>query len=145
LLLGTDLDVAGATLRVDPARGVDLSGAAVLTTPTGIVAHVTFGMEHAYRAEYEVYGSLGRIRLERAFTPPADHAPTLHVQTAGGVAMRVLAPDDQFRRAVRAFAGAVRDGVDSGLQGSAILAQADLVQQVRTVAHRVLVASALTN
>jgi NDP-hexose-3-ketoreductase len=136
LLLGPELDVVGATLRVDPARGVDLSGAAVLATPSGVVAHVTFGMEHAYRAEYEVYGSLGRIRLERAFTPPADYAPTLHVHTPGGYAMRVLMPDDQFRTAVRAFAAAVRDGADSGLQGAEILGQADLVQRIRDVARR---------
>lgn len=137
LILGDDLDVLGATLRVDPSRGVDLSGAALLSTPNGVVAQVRFGMEYAYRSSYEVHGSLGRIWLDRAYTPPADHPPTIHVERAGHDEAHVFEPDDQFRRAVRAFAGAVRDGVDSGLQGDAILRQADLVHRVRTLARRV--------
>lgn len=137
LLLGGDLEVAGATLRIDRSRGVDLSGAALLRTPAGAVAHVTFGIEHAYRCEYEVWGSAGRVRLDRAFTPPADHAPVLHIDAGGQQQTRVLPPDDQFRRVVRAFTRAVRGDGDSGLQGQPIVAQADLVQRIGDAARRI--------
>ncbi|GAA3343142.1 Gfo/Idh/MocA family oxidoreductase [Amorphoplanes nipponensis] len=136
LLLGEPLEVIGATLRVDAARGVDLSGAALLSTPAGVISEVTFGMEHAYRAGYEVWGTGGTIRLERAYATPPDHVPVLHLRTRDDVRTRRLEPDDQFRRAVRAFAAAVRDGADSGLQGDDILRQADLVDRVRAVARR---------
>ena len=129
-----ELDVVGATLRVDRARGVDLSGAALLAAADGTTAHVTFGMEHAYRAEYEVWGTNGRIWLDRAYTPPADHAPVLRIQSGGERREQRLAPDDQFRQVVRAFAAAVTDGTASGLQGDQVLRQADLVQRVRDAA-----------
>jgi NDP-hexose-3-ketoreductase len=137
LLLGDELTVAGAVLRVDPGRGVDLSGAALLHAPSGAVAHVTFGMEHAYRCEYEVWGTEGRIRLDRAFTPPPDYAPVLHIEAGGQRETRELPPDDQFRQVVRAFTGAVTGGQDSGLQGEAITAQASLVERVRQAARHV--------
>lgn len=137
LLLGEHLEVVGATLRVDPERGVDLSGAALLRTPAGVIAQICFGMEHAYRCEYEVWGTRGRIRLDRAYTPPADHAPVLQIDCAGQQRTRLLQPDDQFRRVVRAFAAAVSDRQDSGLQGEVIVRQADLVDRIRRAAHRV--------
>jgi NDP-hexose-3-ketoreductase len=130
----TELDVVGATLRVDRARGVDLSGAALLAAADGTTAHVTFGMEHAYRAEYEVWGTNGRVWLDRAYTPPADHVPVLRIQSGGELREQRLAPDDQFRRVVRAFAAAVSDGTASGLQGDPVLRQADLVRRVRDAA-----------
>ncbi|ASW57604.1 Gfo/Idh/MocA family protein [Plantactinospora sp. KBS50] len=135
LLLGDRLEVVGATLRRDPARGVDLGGTALLVTPDGVAAQLAFGMEHAYRCEYEVWGSAGRLRLDRAFTPPADHKPVLRIERGGEVQERLLAPDDHFEAALRAFADAVRTGTDSGLQGAAVLRQAALVQRVRDVAR----------
>ena len=115
---------------------MDLSGSALLATPDGVVAHLSFGMENAYRCEYELWGTQGRLRLDRAFTPPPTHAPVLHIERDGEVQTRVLAPDDQFAAALGAFVAAVRDGVDSGLQGPAILRQAALVQRVRDKAWR---------
>lgn len=135
LLLGRELEVVGATLRTDPDRGVDLSGAALLRTPDGVIAHVTFGMEHGYLCEYEVWGSEGRLRLDRAFTPPPDHAPVVRIETGGSAWSHELPPADQFRLVVRAFAAAVRGEADCGLQGEAILAQADLVEAVRRAAR----------
>ncbi|MEV0001594.1 Gfo/Idh/MocA family oxidoreductase [Micromonospora sp. NPDC050980] len=135
MLLGQGLEVVGATLRRDPARGVDLSGTVLLVTPDGVAAQLAFGMEHAYRCEYEIWGSAGRLRLDRAFTPPATWKPVLRVERGGEVQERVLAPDDQFVAALGAFADAVGTGTDSGLQGPAILRQAALVQRIRDTAR----------
>ncbi|MFD6613552.1 Gfo/Idh/MocA family protein, partial [Micromonospora chalcea] len=52
-LLGPELDIIGACLAQGAGRQVDTSGAALLCTPDGVTAQITFGMEHAYRSAYE--------------------------------------------------------------------------------------------
>lgn len=74
-LLGSPLTVAGAVLMSDPGREVDTSGAALLRSEAGAVAHLTFGIGHAYHSGYELRGSEGRITVDRAFTPPPTTGP----------------------------------------------------------------------
>jgi dTDP-3,4-didehydro-2,6-dideoxy-alpha-D-glucose 3-reductase len=141
LFLGDELAVSGAVLRTDPRRGVDLGGAALLSTTDGRWAQVSFGMEHGYRCEYELFGTSGRIRVDRALTAPASHQPVVRVERPGLVEHRTLAADDHFANALRAFAHAVRTGEDGGLGGAAILGQAALVDRIRAAARRADVAA----
>ncbi|MEV0804768.1 Gfo/Idh/MocA family oxidoreductase [Micromonospora sp. NPDC050200] len=113
LILGPRLRVVGAALRRQPDLGVDIAGAALLVTDDDVTAHLTFGMDHAYRASYELWGTAGRLVLEHAFAPPADHRPVVRIHRQDGVEELVLPADDQYRRAMRAFASAVLNG-DSG-------------------------------
>jgi NDP-hexose-3-ketoreductase len=110
LLLGPGLRVAGAALRVDPATGVDLAGRVTLVSADDVLASVAFGFEHAYGSHYMLWGSEARLHLDRAFTPPADHRPVLRVSGLDGDETIALEADDQFLRAVGAFAGAVLAG-----------------------------------
>ncbi|SHN06528.1 Predicted dehydrogenase [Actinacidiphila paucisporea] len=130
-LLGADLRVAGAVLSAGSGRQVDTSGAALLATPSGVTAQLTFGLEHAYRSAYEVGGSAGRITVDRAFTPPADHVPVLRVERGSAVEELRLAPDDQVGNTVAAFARAVRAG---GHDDPDCLRQARLLQELRDAA-----------
>ncbi|MFD8750650.1 Gfo/Idh/MocA family protein [Kitasatospora sp. NPDC059577] len=110
LFLGPGLRVAGAVAVRDPGSGsgVDVSGAALLASAEGVSAQLTYGMAHGYRSAYELAGSEGRIVLDRAYTPPADHRPVLRLETKGGAEEITLPADDQWAELVRAFAGAVR-------------------------------------
>jgi NDP-hexose-3-ketoreductase len=110
LLLGPGLRVAGAVLRVDPESTVDISGQATLVSAEHAVASVAFGFEHAYGSYYRLWGSKARLHLDRAFTPPADHRPVLLRTGQDGEEILTLEPDDQFLRAVGAFADAVLTG-----------------------------------
>jgi predicted dehydrogenase len=132
MLLGPHLTVAGAALRVDPVRGVDLGGGALLRRADGVHAHLTFGLEHSYVSAFELIGGTGRIRVEHAYTPPADHVPTVYLN---GRACP-LPPDDQVTNRLRAFATEVRSGPDrdSGDTGDAIRGQARLIDAIRRAA-----------
>ncbi|MEW2508669.1 Gfo/Idh/MocA family oxidoreductase [Streptomyces sp. NPDC046870] len=112
--LGPALTVCGARLRRHPEHGVDTGGAVLLATPDGVTAQVVFGMEHAYRSGYELWGSAGRIRVERAYAPPADHRPVIRLERPDGTEELVLHPDDQYLGAVGAFSHAVRHGPFAG-------------------------------
>ena len=94
-------------------------------------------MEHAYRCEYELWGTAGRLRLDRAYTPPEDHRPVVRIERPDGVRELECEPDDQFANVLHAFVDEVRTGVHSGLSGEAVVAQAALVDRVRAVARYV--------
>lgn len=130
-LLGPELRVAGAVLTSGQGRRVDTSGAALLAAPSGVTAQLTFGLEHGYTSAYEVRGSAGRIAVDRAFTPAADHVPVLRVVRGSAVEEIRLRPDDQVGNTVDAFAAAVRSGTHHDPD---CLRQARLLEAVRAAA-----------
>jgi len=107
--LGPRVRVCGASLRRPAQHQVDTGGAILLAASDGVTAQVVFGMEHGYRAAYELWGSSGRITVERAYAPPADYRPVIRLELASGTEELVLEPDDQVRNAVRAFSAAIRE------------------------------------
>ncbi|MER6528531.1 Gfo/Idh/MocA family oxidoreductase [Streptomyces sp. NPDC001508] len=132
--LGNRLDVVGARLTRGAKRRVETAGAALLSTPGTVTAQLTFGMEHAYRSSYELWGSEGSITVDRAFTPPADHVPVIGLRRGRTAEKIRLAPHDQVAATVAAFAAAVRTGAppDDG----ATLRQAELLDEIDRSASR---------
>ncbi|KUM95282.1 oxidoreductase [Streptomyces yokosukanensis] len=134
--LGPVLQVAGAHLKPDRRTGVDTGGAALLTAPDGAVAHIGFGLEHAYRCRYELTGSEGRIIVPRAYTPPADHTAVVHLERDGSREEFLVPPQDQFRSVVTDFVEGIRSGAPSPLTGRALTDQAGLVEDLYAAARR---------
>ena len=131
--LGPDLEIAGATLTAGAGDAVNTSGAALLRSGTGVAVQLSFGIDHCYRASYELTGTAGRITVTRAFTPSADHAPELRIAAADGTeTVRRLPPDDQVVNALTAFTQAVRHhgtplpGVAETLRQTALLEELSL-------------------
>ncbi|WP_434598885.1 Gfo/Idh/MocA family protein [Streptomyces sp. A5-4] len=106
--LGDGLRVVGARLAAAEGITVDTAGSALLDTPAGVTAQLTFGLDHGYRSAYELVGSRGRISVDRAFTPPADHRPVLRIESPTGQREITLEAHDQVGATVLAFASAVR-------------------------------------
>ncbi|MDO0939341.1 Gfo/Idh/MocA family oxidoreductase [Streptomyces sp. DG2A-72] len=130
--LGTELHTVGATLTQEPELGVDIAGAALLRTPGGVHAQLSFGLDHAYRNRCELWGSKGHISVDRYFTPPADHQPVVRLEQAVGSQELVLDAADQVARTVSAFADAVRAG--EVLDGPVVRRQAELLDELRAAA-----------
>ncbi|MEU8833397.1 Gfo/Idh/MocA family oxidoreductase [Streptomyces sp900116325] len=131
LFLGPELTVVGSVLRHDPRHGVDVAGSALLSTPGGVTAELSFGFEHVYRNTYALWGSRGRLSLGRAFTPPDELAPIVRIEGEDGVREVALPPDRPFVNIAEQFARTVLDGADFAPAGEAILRQAALVTAVR--------------
>jgi dTDP-3,4-didehydro-2,6-dideoxy-alpha-D-glucose 3-reductase len=134
LLLGDDLRVAGGVLRY--AGGVDVAGEALLVSADGVPASLRFGFEHAYGSEYALWGSAARLRLDRAFAPPPTWQPVLRLEEQDHAERHVLAPDDQFARAVESFAaaaGAGRTALDpeEAAEGRRSVRTLELVEEIR--------------
>lgn len=138
-VLGPELTVVGATLRLDRARNVDVGGHALLCTPSGATAELSFGFEHAYRSCYSIWGDRGRLTLDRAFTPAPTWQPVLRIDSQDQAVELTLPVDHQFRNVLESFARSILAKEDFGPHGEAILRQARLVEQVRSSAVRIAV------
>ncbi|MCC7105655.1 MAG: Gfo/Idh/MocA family oxidoreductase [Chloroflexi bacterium] len=108
-LLGGEPDVLGGALFRSPEREVDERGTALLAFPGGRTASVVFGIGFAYRNAYTVWGADGQISLERAYSAPPDHVPTIVLRDRNGREQtRLLEPADHFLLLVEAMASAIR-------------------------------------
>ncbi|NRQ31680.1 Gfo/Idh/MocA family oxidoreductase [Nonomuraea sp. NN258] len=131
LFLGGELRLHGATLEYDD-HGVDVAGAALLSSADGVSAQLGFGFRHAYRSGYTLWGSEGVLTLGRAFTPPESHRPVVRVERQDHVEEITLPADHQFVNGLELFAQAVRGGKDTQALTEISLRQAALVDAIRT-------------
>jgi NDP-hexose-3-ketoreductase len=92
-------------------------------------------MEHAYRSSYEIWGEDGRIVVEWAYTPPAEHRPVLRIETQDRIDRRTLPADDQFGNVLAEFARSVRTSVPGDLEGRHVLRLAALFDEVAAAAR----------
>lgn len=134
--LGRGLTLVGAHLHVDPARGVDVRGAAMFASGSGQVAQIAFGFEHFYRCDLSFWGSTGRLAVERAFTPPADMEPVAWLERQGRKEERRFPAQNQFAAILGHFADTVLAGADFERSYAAVLEQAGLVEAVMRGAVR---------
>ncbi|WP_432136530.1 Gfo/Idh/MocA family protein [Streptomyces sp. bgisy154] len=138
LLLGPGLEVAGATLRTRARDGLDLSGQVLLVSPSGVLAELAFGFEHAYASVYTVWGDRGRLTVTRAFTPPPAHQPLLILEEQDREERLTLPAADQLMLLLEEFAASVRTGGEAATgPHAADVATMELVDAIRTTARRV--------
>lgn len=135
-LLGEDLEVLGAHLGRSPGDRVETSGAALLRISGGGTAQVAFGMDHGYRSAFDVWGSTGRISVNRAYTPPPDLSPVIRLHHRDGHTDIRVPAENQARATVAAFAASVRSGTGAAYDRHTPAVQAALLEAVRAHASQ---------
>ncbi|MFJ3594710.1 oxidoreductase [Streptomyces sp. CB02488] len=130
LFLGTDIEVVGARLRYEEDGGCDMAGSVLLADGAGVTAQCDFGLDHAYRNTYALWGSEGRIEVDWAFTPPPDTRPLLRLRRGDHAEEWTLPAADQFLRAVSAFARACADPAAHTSHADDAVRQASLIESV---------------
>ncbi len=135
LFLGEELSVVGSTLLRDPELGIDVGGSVLLCAPDGVFAQLSFSFQSSYRSMYAIWGSEGRMSLQRAYTPPRTFQPTLRVTRQSGVEDISLPVDDQFANLVRAFTRSVQ-GKEAFLPyGETLLRHMGLIEEIQNRAQ----------
>ena len=69
------------TCRLFYDNEVDIKGVAIMEFPDEMAAHISFSFESVYQNNYSVWGSKGLIKVERAYSIPADMKPNMKLIT----------------------------------------------------------------
>ncbi len=102
-LLGDSASVMTSKLNRADGYDVDLYGSATLENSSGQVAQIAFGMDNAYRCEFEAWGNGGILLASRIFTAGTDFAPEFIIKSASETIVTNMPPDDQFLNSINAF------------------------------------------
>ena len=129
-ILGPETEVLSAVSVRPAGYEVDLFGSVMTRNPEGICAQLSYGMDHAYRCELEIWGSRGLITAPRIFTAPDGFPAPVCLKTAQGTEEQTVS-DDQFQRVVSRFEMCIQSEADREQVMEEILLQSRLTERVR--------------
>jgi len=136
LFLGDQLTVSGASLFWDPLARVSLYGSAYLTGLNGVGAFISFGFDNYYQCCYQIWGSKGKITVERAYTIKPDEVPTITLETNGTKENINLFPDNHFIGAMHEFHRIIFSD-EKEKHYRAILQQSNALEKIQQIAKPV--------
>ncbi|MFH1540235.1 MAG: Gfo/Idh/MocA family oxidoreductase [Elusimicrobiota bacterium] len=102
-ILGNELKVTGASVHYDPKSGTSIYGSAYLSGKNGVGASISFGFDNYYQCSYQLWGSKGRMSVEKAYTPGPDFIPTFLIENMDGKRTIKSTPDNHFQKAFLEF------------------------------------------
>jgi predicted dehydrogenase len=116
-------------------QGVDLSLAATLRFPDGVLASIDCSFEQPYRCTYELVGTNSTWVIPDAYLPPAE--PIAQLYGPDGVLVREVRFDgrDQYAAMVDAFSQAVAAGGTLHAPAEDGLAQMRALEAIRNAAR----------
>ena len=123
-----DLNVEAANLFYE--NGVDIYGNAYLSNSNNQVAQLSWGFDNFYQCNYEVWGSLGKIFVERAFTAPSDFRPRIIVETQGNREEILVPPENQFVLILEEFIKTILNG-EFDSKYNEVISQAKIINDIR--------------
>jgi len=108
-LSGVPRQFRGHAIRRD---GLTLALHGTAVTPGEEIFSCSMAFGQQYQSYYEIIGEAGLIRLDRAFTPPADHSGRITVVAGSEERVVSVPPCDQFGRMIEDVADLIRTGDD---------------------------------
>jgi predicted dehydrogenase len=130
IYLGEDLELGGAFLHYDDHSNVDILGGAIFRNAKGEIAQIAFGFDNYYQCNYELWGSKGKITVERAFTPPPGFTPKVYLEKQNYKQEFVLPADNHFMNVFEEFMRAISEK-DFKRHWNEALRQAEIQEKVR--------------
>jgi predicted dehydrogenase len=109
-LLGSGLEVLGASCQMDDETGVDTYGEAMFRNASGQVAQVAFGFDYFYQCRVELLGTKGKLSTNRVFTAPPGFEPVLLVEKPEGTEEIRLPADNHYVNMWNWFSSEVQSG-----------------------------------
>lgn len=131
-LLGQNQQVLAASIE-EGNWDVDYQGSALLKNDKGIVSQLSFGFDNFYQNNIELWGSKGKMIVERAFTAGPGYMPKVIIETQHNRTEYTLEADNHFQKILHKFADCIISGWYDFLFDQ-ILCQSNLLSQIRTVA-----------
>lgn len=132
-MMGSAFKVVASSLYINPKTGTSIHGSAYLKNKDGIGAQIAFGFDNFYQCNYEIWGSKGRIVVERAYTPSPDYKPIIHLEQQGVVEKINEEPFNHFVGAMQEFYHLMVGKSNRKLQYDSILLQSESLDLIKTL------------
>ena len=129
MLLGENAKIVYANSNFIDDFEVDIFGTAILVNEYGTNAHITYGMDNAYKCDLEVWGSKGILKSERVFTAPAGFIPEVILKIGNEFEIIKLSADDAFMKSIQKFQECIENTTARNNRFKEILKQAELVAE----------------
>ena len=134
-LLGKGFNVLAASMQMHDRFGVDFFGGGLLANSSGLTSQVTFGFDNFYQCNYEIWGSSGKILVERAFTAGPGIQPKVILEKQNERHEFILPSDNHFSNLLTHFAQCVeQESFEEEYEK--ITEQSRLIQQFRDAAKQ---------
>lgn len=131
-LLGQNQKVL-ASSREKGNWDIDYQGSALLKNADGIVSQLAFGFDNFYQNNIELWGSKGKMTIEKAFTAGPGFMPKVIIETQNNKFEYTLPADNHFQKILIKFAECiVRNQYEFFFDQ--ILCQSGLLSQIRLLA-----------
>lgn len=134
-ILGNDFNVVGASLFFSELHKTNLFGSAFLSDSKGVGAQIAFGFDNYYQCNYELWGSKGRIIVERAFTPSPDYNPTIILEKPDKKETIISSKFNHFVGSLSAFYDLITDSKSKEKEYSDILIQSKSLELIKDFAE----------
>jgi NDP-hexose-3-ketoreductase len=132
-LLGSKQEVIASSLE-NFGREVDFQGSAMLKNSAGTVSQLAFGFDNFYQNNIEIWGTKGKLFVERAFTAGPGFAPKLILEKQNQRTELVLSADNHFQKILLKFHNCIQTG-DVEYMTAQLLVQSRLLTAVREMAN----------
>lgn len=106
-LQGENYRFRGVSLRADGLTTA-VHGVALTSADEVFSFAIAFGQQ--YESYYELVGERGKIRLDRAYTPPAELANEIRVWCGSAETRQIVPPADQFRLTIEHVCALIEGG-----------------------------------
>jgi len=134
MLLGSTAKIKYAQSNNIEGFNVDMYGSAALVNDEGVTAQVSFGMDHNYKCELEVWGSKGTIYTNRILTAPAGLVPEVIIRKGNKEEKRNLPADDAFKKSILHFCQCIENEKIRKENYQTLIRQARLVEDFKNLA-----------
>lgn len=135
-ICGNGLKVRAAQLNNNEEFGVDWYGGAFLSdNESGLFSEVAFGFDNHYQCNYEIWGSTGRIIINRAFTAKPEFSPTILIERDRRSQEIQLPPDNHFLNMIKYFQLKIEQN-NFEIEYEQLLDQAKMINDVRLFSNR---------
>lgn len=132
-LLGQKQEVLASSLENENWE-VDFQGSAMFKNEKGIISQVAFGFDNFYQNNIELWGSKGKMTIERAFTAGPGFMPKVIIETQNNRTEYTLPADNHFHKLLNKFADCIVTNQYDFLFEQ-ILCQSSLLTQIKTLAN----------
>lgn len=125
LILGNQLIVKSATIDLTKQFG------SAFFTKNGIGINISFGFDNYYQCNYEIWGSKGKISVQKAFTPRANDEPIILLEQ-NNLIKEIKAPKcNQFVEAIKKFYNLIISPSTRDNEFQDIIAQSETLENIQ--------------